>query len=111
MERIKTIQINAKEIKKDKQTFIACSAKIGNNWYNIKFRQECEISPKQKGIYELTIDLNNCSMETGKYFTKEDGTTNKRNDTIWVKKVNNLRKFNEEEMQDLNATKFENIEW
>lgn len=111
MENIKTIKINAREIKQDKKTFVVCNAKIGSKWYNIKFTQVCENTPKQKGIYDLTIDLNNCSIENGKMYTKEDGSQVKRNDTIWVRKINKLRKYTEEEMQQINTAKFEDIEW
>lgn len=111
MEVIRTIRLNAKEVKKDKQTFITCNSKIGSNWYKIKFRKECENAPKTRGIYELQIDLNNCSIEDGKYFTKDDGSRVKGNDTIWVRKIKNIRKLTEEELQEINTAKFNDIEW
>ena len=43
----RTVKIYAKEIKKDKQTFIVCSGKIGENYYKIKFITQKKILKKK----------------------------------------------------------------
>ena len=106
---IKTFTIHGQEIKKDKQKFIACSAFIGDRWYKIKFTKECEKAPKEKGLYELTVDLNNCSLENGKSYTAKDGTVKPANSIIWIRKIDNIRKYNEEELAERNRVVMEGI--
>ena len=99
------IKISAKEIKKKdgNGTFISCSAKINGNWYRVKFTKECVGEPKKRGLYDLTVDDTNCSLQKGRARTNESGKTYVENDTFWVNKITNLRKYTEEELAEMNA--------
>lgn len=99
METVRTIILHAQEIKKDKQSFIACSAEINGKWYKIKFTKECDGTPKTKGIYDLTIDFDECSIEVGKKYTTTNGKYGVSNDIIWVRSIVGLRKHSEEELK------------
>lgn len=91
------IIMNAKEIRKDRQTFIACSAHIRDRWYKIKFTRACEGAPTAPGSYELTVNINDMSLQAGEKYTKRDGTEGRGNDIIWVRKITTLRARDEEE--------------
>lgn len=109
METIRTITLHAQEIKKDKQSFIACSSEINGKWYKIKFTKECDTTPKTKGLYELTIDFDECSVEFGKRYTKNNGDVGVANDTIWVRHIVGLRKYSDEELKAVNRMAMGNI--
>lgn len=109
METIRTIRISASEIKKDKQSFIACSANIGGKWYKIKFTQDCNDSPRAKGLYDLTIDFDGCSIEKGKKFVSSKGNKGVSNDTIWVKYITKIRKLTDEEIAVINREQLSEI--
>ena len=102
METVRTIRISASEIKKDKQSFIACSAQINGKWYKIKFTKECEGAPKKKGLYDLTIDFDGCSIEKGKKFVSSKGNKGVSNDIIWVRYITSIRQLTEEETAQIN---------
>ena len=99
---VRKITLHAQEVRKDKQTFIACSAEINNKWYKIKFTKDCPESPKTKGLYELSIDFDNCSLEKGKQYTTKNGKKGTANDTIWVRDVVALRKYTDAELKVAN---------
>lgn len=99
---VRTITLHAQEIKKDKQTFIACSAEIEGKWYKIKFTKDCVNAPRYKGLYDLTIDFDECSVEMGKRYTNSRGEAGVANDTIWVRHIVGLRQFTEEELKQQN---------
>ena len=109
METVKTICIHAQEIKKDKQSFIASSAEINGKWYKIKFTKDCEGIPKTKGLYDLTIDFDECSVELGKMYKRADGSMGRENDVIWVKHIVGLRQYTEEELKAINRMAMGNI--
>lgn len=109
MENVKTVTLHAQEVQNDKQKFIACSAQINNNWYKIKFVKECYGAPVSKGLYDLTIDLSECSVEIGKMYTNRNGELVKGNDTIWVKNIAGLRKYTDEELKVINLNKLSEI--
>lgn len=109
METIRTITIHAQEIKKEKQSFIACSAEIGDKWYKIKFTKDCDGTPKRKGLYELTIDFDECSVEKGRAYTNSKGREGVANDTIWVRHIVGLRAYTEEELRAENRMAMNNI--
>ena len=102
METIRTIIIHSQEIKKEKQQFIASSAEINGKWYKIKFTKDCADTPKYRGLYELVIDFDTCSLERGKQFTNSKGESVKGNDTIWVRHIVGIRKVTEEELKERN---------
>ena len=97
MENIRTIQISAQQIVAGNSKFIACTTKIGDKWYKVKFPQKCEGAPKEKGLYDLTINFDNCSIERGKPYTSKSGKKGISNDTIWVRKIDSLRAYTEED--------------
>lgn len=99
---IRKITIHAREVKKDKQSFIACTAEIGGRWYKIKFVKGCAKAPQLKGLYELTIDFDNCSIERGRKYVTNDGREGRDRDTIWVKEITEIRKYTDEEMKEMN---------
>lgn len=109
METIKTITLHAQEVKKEKQTFIACSSEINGKWYKIKFTKECDGAPRIKGLYDLTIDFDTCSVEFGKRYTNSKGENGVSNDTIWVKHIVGLRMHTEEELKAANRIAMGNI--
>lgn len=90
-----TLQLHAREVKTDKNTFIATTAYFNGKWYKIKFRKECAVTPKTKGLYDLTVDLGCCILQKGKAY----------NDTIWVAEVVNLRQYSDEELKEINRAK------
>lgn len=99
---IRKITIHSQEVRKDKQTFIASSAEINKKWYKIKFTKECVDAPKTKGLYELTIDFDECSIEKGRPYTNSSGKKGVANDTIWVRHIVGIRKYTEEELKTAN---------
>ncbi len=105
----RTIILHTQEIVKDKQKFVAASAEINGKWYKIKFTQNCEGIPKKKGLYELTFNVDNCSVEHGKLYTTKDGETKTANDVIWVKEIVKLREFTKEELEELNRLVFKEV--
>lgn len=100
-----TLQLHAREVKTDKNTFIATTANFNGKWYKIKFRKECAVTPKTKGLYELTVDLGCCTLQKGKVYQETTDGTKAENDTIWVAEVINLRKYSDEELKELNRVK------
>lgn len=102
MNTVRTIKMSAQEVKRDNKKFIACSAEINGKWYKIKFTQDCINSPKTRGIYELTIDFDECSIEKGKKYENAKGKEGISNDTIWVKCIAGIRKYTEEELKATN---------
>lgn len=106
---IKTIEVYAKEVKKDKQSFIACTANINNRWYKIKFNKDCNEWAKEKGIYELVVDIDNISMERGKEIENSKGKKVMQNDTLWIKSVISLTHYTEEQMRERNRVTMNSV--
>lgn len=106
---VRQITLHAQEIKNDKQKFIACSSEINGKWYKIKFTQTCTDAPKEKGLYILTIDFDECSVENGKRYTNSKGKTGVSNDIIWVRHIVGIRKFTDEELKAENRMAMGNI--
>lgn len=80
----KIIRLYAKEFtSKEGHKFLSYSAKLGDIWYKIKFRRECEDCPRKAGTYHIALNSEDCS-----YQKSEDGY----NDTIWVKAVAKLER-------------------
>lgn len=99
---IRTFTMHAKEIRKDKQVFIANSAEINKKWFKIKFTKECIDVPKTKGLYEITIDFDECSIEKGKTYTKANGEIGIAQDTIWIKHIVGIRKYTDDDLKAAN---------
>lgn len=106
-----TIKVSAKEIKKSDGTgtFPSCSAKIGEKWYKIKFTQDCTVSIKKRGLYDLTVKLDDISRQKGREKTLKGGKKVMDNDTLWIRKVVSLRKYTEEEMAELNRRDLDEV--
>lgn len=109
METIRHITIHAQEVKKDKQCFVACSAEINGKWYKIKFTKDAVEAPKIKGLYELVIDFDECSVERGKSYVKNDGTIGIANDTIWVRHIVGIRAYSVDELKAKNRAAMNEI--
>ena len=104
---LRTIKIATREIKQEKNSFCASSTKIGNTYYKVKFTKECEKTPKKRGLYDLTIDIDKCSIENGKkYVNEKTGFEGVSNPTIWVREIHNIRAYTEEELAAMNREKF-----
>ena len=103
-----TTRINVKEIVNGNTKFPSCSAKINGTWYKIKFTQECEKSPKTRGVYNLTFDTINSSIQKGKKFVSKSGNEGVDNDTIWIRKIDEIVKYTDEELAEMNAKEVEN---
>lgn len=102
METVRTITLHAQEVKKEKQCFIVCSTEINGIWYKVKFTKECEGAPKKKGLYDLTIDFDECSVEKGKWYPNKDGVNVKSNDIIWVRSIAGLRMYTDDDLKQSN---------
>lgn len=81
----KTLRLYAKEFtSKEGRKFLSYSAKIGDIWYKIKFRRECEDYPRRAGTYSIKLNSEECSFQQS-----ENGF----NDIIWVKSVLELNRI------------------
>lgn len=106
MEKIKTFVINGKEIKTEKNSFIAFTSKIDEKWYKIKFTKKTN-PPKEKGLYNLTVDLAKCSVEK-EIYTNKNGE-NIENTIIWIHDIINCVEFTEEEYEERAIKQFDGI--
>lgn len=109
MEYTRKIELHCREVKKDKTYFIVSTAELNGEWYKIKFTKNCENTPKNRGLYELTIDLGDCSIQDGKEYTTKDGEIRKDMATVWVRNVISLRKYSQEEMSERNREYMERV--
>ena len=103
---VRTFKISAREVKQEKNSFIACSTKVGNSYFKIKFTKDCITQPRKRGLYDLTIDTNKCSIENGKKYINKQGFEAIGQPTIWVKEAITLRAYTEEELAKINDEKF-----
>lgn len=101
-------RVNAKIIERENQKFPAFTAKINGRWFKIKFTQECEKSPKQRGVYKIKFDTLNSSIQRGKKYVNSKGVEGISNDTIWIKKIEEIVKYTDEELAKMNADEVEN---
>lgn len=93
---LRSFVLYGKEVKADKQKFISCQAEINGKWYKIKFRQDCEKAPKKRGLYNITIDLNMCSVERGQLYTNAMGDRVRGTSTIWVGEIEEITPWTDE---------------
>ena len=101
--------IYTKEIKSGNQKFYVSSAKIKDKWYKIKFTKDCDRAPKDRGIYDIIVDYDDCSIENGKLYTKENGETGIAPDNIWIKKLIDINRYTEEKLREMNREKMTEI--
>lgn len=104
-----TLRLHSQKVGDGKQSFIASSSQINGIWYKIKFTRDCENQPKERGLYDVVIDIDNASVETGKPYTNKAGKQVLGNDVIWVRAIDKIRKLNEEELKQLNRDRFAGI--
>ena len=100
-----TIQCYAREIKTEKNSFIAVTSQINGKFYKIKFKKDCNTIPRKKGLFHLTVDLDKISIQYGKEYAAKDGKKKEENPTIWVEEVDELKYFTDEELKALNRDK------
>ena len=106
---IREFIITAQEVLADQKKFYASTAKINGNWFKVKFTRDCNLSPKSKGMYHLSVDDADISIEKGRKYTKKDGTTGLSNDTIWIKKVVSLTMFTQEEYEERRVSDIKSV--
>ena len=105
MENQITIKCYAKEIKTEKNSFIAVTSQINGKYYKIKFKKDCNTIPRKKGLFHLTLDLDEISVQYGKAYVGKDGKVREENPTIWVDGVIEIKYFTEEELKAINRDK------
>lgn len=81
----KTIRIYGKEVKTEKNSFITFSSKINNRYYKIKFTKDVDGVPKRKGVYNLTVNTKDISVQNGGKYEAKDGTIKDGTPTLWIK--------------------------
>ena len=106
---VRTILVHAQEVKKDKISFIAFSTEINDVWFKVKFTKSCNDVPKERGLYDVTFDFDYCSLERGRSYVGNDGTEKHGKDTIWVRKIENVRQYTEEELAEANRIRMNTI--
>lgn len=109
MAKIKVINTYTQEIKKDKQTFLVTSSEINGKWYKVKFTKSAGNVITEKGLGELKINLDDCSLEYGKEVAGKNGKKYKSNDIIWVRKAVDYRPLTEEELRAMEMAKFDEV--
>lgn len=110
MEKTQKLTIYAKEIKmNDGKAFVAFTTLVKTKWFKVKFTRNCLTTPKEKGMYHLTIDVNDVSIEKGKFYTDKNGVKKQGSPTIWINKVVELSKYTEEELKQIREAKLESV--
>ena len=110
MENTQKLTIYAKEIKLgDGKSFVAFTTLVKTKWFKVKFTRNCLTTPKEKGMYHLTIDVNDVSIENGHFYTDKNGVKKQGNPTIWINKVVELSKYTEEELKQIREAKLESV--
>ena len=105
---IQIITVHAKEVRQDKKSFITCTTLINGVWYRVKFNKTCNIYPRNKGTYDIKINIDNCSIERGHRYVK-DGEERWENDIIWIKQVESMYEYTEDDYREINRAKFNSI--
>ena len=98
-----TLKVYAKSIEADGKKFLAYSTKFNGTYFKIKFRSDCLITPKTAGVYDITVNTFNCSVQNGGKYTNKNGEEKIGTPTLWIKVVDNCRKYTEEEINAENA--------
>ena len=110
MENTQKLTIYAKEIKLgDGKSFVAFTTLVKTKWFKVKFTRECLTTPKEKGMYHMTINIDDVSIEKGKFYTDKNGVKKQGNPTIWINKVVELSKYTEEELKQIREAKLESV--
>lgn len=73
-----TIKVKAKQYTTQQgRKFISYSTKLGDEWFKIKFRQDCNKYPQNQGWWELNLNSEEVSLQKG----------DEHGDILWVKSV------------------------
>ena len=106
---IRTIEVYCKEIKNGNQSFISALTKINGNWFKVKFTKACINNPRVRGIYFITINFDDCSIEQGSYYENKKGESKRDIPIIWINNILNIKKKSDEELKAENRKAFEDI--
>lgn len=109
MESTKTIVLHAQEVKNGAAKFISCNAEINGKWYKIKFTKTCSKTPTKRGLYDLTVSVDDLSLEKGKPYVNKQGKKVMTNDILWVRDCVELRKYTEEDFAEANRLRMAEI--
>ena len=109
MENIKQIVLHAQEVKNGAAKFISCNAEINEKWYKVKFTKTCPKVPHERGLYDLTVSIDDLSLEKGKPYVNKQGKKAVSNDVLWVRNCIELRKYTEEDFAEANRQQMAEI--
>lgn len=86
---VKTIRIFGRERKdNDGKKFVVYSyTKDGKTFYQLKFRKECTMLPKETGYWLIEVDTNDCQVQRMK--ANKDF---KPNDILWIKNITSVKR-------------------
>lgn len=96
----RTIMVSAREVTNGKTKFINCSAKLNNVWFKIKFTRACNDRPLEKGRYDISVNLDECSTQNGGTYTDKYGIVKEGAPIIWINKIESIRKYTDEELKE-----------
>lgn len=109
MNNIQTINVYAREINSNGRMFVTCTANINNRWYKVKFKRGVANNPTVRGLYKMTIDVDDCSIEKGSKYTDKNGKTAVGNPTIWVGAIKSIEQYGDDYFKEKNREKFAEI--
>ena len=90
---------------KDGKKFVSCQTKRKDTFYKVKFTADCERQIKTFGVYDLYVRDIDISIER----SKKQPNGFKPNDVIWIRNVQALRKYSEEDLAEDNKVKYDDI--
>lgn len=72
------IKVKAKQCTtQNGRKFLSYSAKLGDEWFKIKFRRDCSRYPQEQGWWELNLNSDDVSLQKGDQF----------GDILWIKSI------------------------
>ena len=85
----KILEIYGKEIKKDNNKFISCSAKVKDGFVNVRFTRDCGYTAK-KGLQKVQFDMENANVK------EISGANGEKYKTLYISKATGIE-YTEEE--------------
>ena len=104
-----TIKVSGKYVKNGDRKFPAFTSCINGEWYKVKFTRNCPNAPTTNGVFDVTINIDNCSIGKGEPYTTKAGVSRISNPTIWVHNVIALRQYTDDDFKEQNRAKFAEI--
>lgn len=104
----RVFEVYAKEIRNDGRQFVACSTNIKGAWYKVKFNKQCENVIKSRGVYNVSADDMNMSIQAGQRVTNSKGKEVVTNPIIWIRHCD-IVKLTDEELSIRAAREVANI--